>query len=131
MFGEIAVISLLTLYNFTIGLTEGYKWRDSFQENAIVTYKNYHVWRSVTSGAVLAGCFVATDDPVPVALGWIGSTMLYERTISFAEFDDWNKRREPFHIMGIKVKRPPVWMEWTIMGACYAGSAAYLVHKYR
>lgn len=119
---ELLIMFLLTAYNATVACTEGWKWRKDAHRpdnNKLIGYDNYHVWRSMTSLVVILLCLVVATNILSLLLSWIGSILLYERTMSFVENDNWNKKRSPFHILKWNIPRPPVWVEWVSMVACY------------
>jgi len=118
------ILSLLLWIAFwgSIGITEGWKWRiDKKREdnNSLVTYDTYHVWRLVTNASVIllfvvAGLF--NDIGLVRFVGslvfsTVASWILYERVMTYVIWDDWLKKKEDFHILKYDFPRPHPYIE--------------------
>ena len=98
-----------------MGLTEGWKWRkDSGRpdNHSLITHTIYHFWRAVTNGswialAVLMALIKENISHVLITFAFANGAawILYERLISFIQFDKFMEKREKFHIFGISIKR--------------------------
>lgn len=132
MIKDFSLIGLLTLYNISIALTEAWKWRmDSGKpdNHPFISYHSYHVWRSICSASVVGLIFVISTDAILIGLSWIGSVLIYERIISFVQYDNWNKKRKDFHILNIDIPRPNPGIEWVFMILCYLINTLYILNK--
>lgn len=131
----LVIILLIMVFWFSIALTEGWNWRmdrmhvhkeEGVEDNnKLITYHNYHIWRAVTTASVILLIVVAgfmdfsfknvLTTIFANGLGWI----IYERAMSFASHDDVGHKKDEFHIIGIHIKRPDVVYEF-IAGFVFA-----------
>ena len=114
---EVLLSATVFLFWISISLTEGWKWRmdDNIDDNnSLITYKSYHFWRALTTfswlSAVVLVAFINTEIKhvlINFVLSNVAAWILYERMMSFAQFDDFMRKKPKFHIFGIYIKRPP------------------------
>lgn len=126
------VLAYVILFAFwvSIAATEGWKWRQDIHRddnNRLINYDSYHVWRGVTNVAPFLLCVAAFAFPAGVSL-WVliawaisanaGLNIVYEMVMSYVQEDKWFIKRAPFHILKWTFERPPVWAQVSYGAAC-------------
>lgn len=135
---NISAYLLATLmFWFSIALTEGWKWRMDYgrpDNNSLINYKNYHVWRAVTTASfVIAILALGTTSlgflPLLSLLVFsnLAANQVYEFTMSYAQEDKWFVVREKFHIMGRYYNRPSIRIQKTWLVLTTAATVASVI----
>jgi hypothetical protein len=108
----------------SISVTEAWKWRKdmgSADDNKLVNYESYHVWRAITNISALGLAFVDISpiNIITLLVTPIAAWLAYERVMSYVQFDDFMYKRESFNILGNKMPRPSPYLEVTLMLIAY------------
>jgi hypothetical protein len=117
---------------FSLAVTEGWKWRVDAgrpDDNWLVVYHSYHLWRSLTTLSVVALILMSPGNVLPTLLALLSGWSLYERTMSYVEHDDWHARRgRTWHLVkGVDIPRLPPIADFLISAAA---GAAYFWNYY-
>ena len=116
---EIILSLLAMLFWISISLTEGWKWRKDEgrpDNNSLITYESYHVWRFITNGCWISVAIlmsfvnnfsIVVSFLLANCVGWI----MYERLMAFVQYDKLTQKKPEFYIAGLKFKRPKVEFE--------------------